>query len=55
MLAYIWERIPMDKRDLTFSILAEQHHFVGLLLVPYPLLRFSASPSFQSFAPVGLG
>ena len=47
--------ILMDKRDLPFSVLAEQHHFADLLPVPYLLPMSSESPSFRPFAPVGLG
>ena len=55
MFAYMGERISMDKRDLPFFVLAEQHRFADLLAMPYPLPGFSASPSFQPFAPIGLG
>ena len=55
MLAHIGERIPMDKRDLPFSVLVERHRFVDPLLAPYLLPMFVASPSFQPFAPIGFG
>ena len=55
MLAHMWEQISVDKRDLPFSILVEQHHFADLLPVPYPLSGFSTSPSSQPFTLVGLG
>ena len=45
----------MGRRDLPFSVLAEQHRFDDLLPRPYPLPGFSTSPSFQPFAPVVLG
>ena len=55
MLAHMWERIPMDKRDLPFSVLAERHCFIVLLPVPYLLLGFVVILLFLSIAPVGLG
>ena len=45
----------MGRRGFPFSVLAEQHRFADLLAMPYPLPGFSASPSFQPFAPIGLG
>ena len=45
----------MDKRDLPFSVLAERHCFVDLLLVPYLLPWFLVISLFLPIALVGLG
>ena len=55
MLAHMWERIPMDKRDLPFSVLTERHCFADLLPVPYLLLGFLVILLFLPIAPIGLG
>ena len=51
----MWERISVDKRDLSFFVLAERHCFVGLLLMPYLLIRFLIILLFLPIALVGLG
>ena len=55
MFAHIGEGILMGRRDLPFSVLAERHYFVDLLLVPYLLLGFLVIPLFLPIAPIGLG
>ena len=55
VFVHMGEGIPVDKRDLPFSALAERYYFIDLLLVPYLLLGLLVIPLFSPIAPVGLG